>query len=355
MIAPGNRLMKFLLHIAPLALAATLASGQSSTDWGKLSDYPLSDKLWIAGYSGTVEVDPVTELIALRHGEMRWMVEDGATVAEGDVLAYFEVEKIDQSAKQLALDEDSQDLKLKELRWAHAEKIQGLKDQASTLQSEIRKMELSPQERKLVGDVLAKRLEEQRSEKVADLKRLREKLDPGTLAKQLEIEERGLGQDLERARAEHKALKQGLALYADHDGTFVRLKDGFVRTGMNIGQLVEKGRAVLKLSVTDPYIRSMAKDKMVVMVTGPRGQKAQGRFADVEGQSAAGVGPKVYIFKLKPAEDGKLSGEFSGDRMVRVYLQLEKKAHIVQKSKMLFAEPEKIQEMGWKKISDLKK
>ncbi len=342
--------MKFYLIIAAMALSATLARGEHPGKWGKLTDYPLSDKLWIAGYSGMVEVDPITELVALRHGEMRWEVEDGAVVREGDVLAYFDVEKIDHSSKQLALDELAQDIKLKELKWAHAEKIRGLKDQVADLQSAILKMELSPQERKLIGEVLAKRLEQQRAEKTEDLMRLKEKLDPGLLAKQLEIEERELAQKLERGRAEHEALKRSLALYADQDGTLARLKVGSVRAGMKVGELVQKGNAILKLNVTDPHIRSTPADKLVVSVPGPRGQMAEGRFSHIEGQNLGGLGPKVYIFKLEAAGEARLDGEFSGDRMVRIYRQLEKEARIVTKSKMLFSEPEKIHEMGWRRF-----
>lgn len=341
--------MKSCKFLIPMVMAIAALDGFAEEDWGDLTSYPRSNMVWLGAYGGAVEVNPRSELVAVRHGELRWLVEDQAVVAEGDTIAYYDAAKVDRSQEQLALVEDGFNVKMLELRWAHEEKIRGLERQHDTLALEILQMKLSRDEERLVGRELATRLDEARRKSTVELERLKQKLDPEVLATQLDLQQRELKQELRRAQDDHKLLMQSQALVAKHDGVVHQRKSGEVRAGTIVGELEDRGVAVAKLRVIDPRIRSQRPEDLRISLSGPRGQRVEGGFSHVLDSVVEGLGPKVYCFKLEQSDEFKLDAEMTGERMLSVYRKLEGEAYIIKKTNMLFTEPEKIQELGWSK------
>ena len=212
-----------------------------------LDSYPLADRVWLGKFGGEVAVNPATELLASRAGEIKWEVEEGAEVKEGSVVALSGALQIRQSADQLALDEDAVPLKLKTVEWQHREKRVGLERQVEELELRIAKLSISPKERELLGGELAQRLAAEAKELKMEFKTLDEKLDPEFRAMELGLEQRQIQQDIEKARADHLDLVHSMEILSPNDGIIHLLKSGYVRASDVIATVERRGHAAVTL------------------------------------------------------------------------------------------------------------
>ncbi len=344
----GNDMMRFamaaLLCLMPLKGIAQKPSG----GWGDLSKYRKTDRVWIGSAGGKVEVNPTTDLIAARYGSLTWKVEDGTTVKKGDVLVIQATEEYEHSSKQLALDEGQMEVNIATLKWEHREKTAAIKQSVNELASRLSGLDLTEPEKKLVGPELAERLEARRKELRADLESEKEKISPAFRAEVLELEMQQLRVDVAQARWDHEKLVEMLSIRAPHDGVVHHLKSGNVSSRDVIGHVERRGMAVAQFKVLDPDIRSEEPENLAVAVVGPRGESLKGTFSHVERYNGLNVGPKIYNFNLIETPETPLNSEMSGERMVSVYRLLDREAHLVDKSKFLFDDPEAIEKSGWR-------
>lgn len=312
-----------------------------------LASFPLSDRVWLGAFGGEVEVNPRSELLASRAGEIEWLEADGVEVKEGAAVALVGAQQIRQSADQLALDEAALPLKLKAAEWSHGDKVAGLERQMEELEGRIAKLSLSPKERKLLGEDLARRLAAERLKLEGNLVTMREKLDPVFLAEDLGVEQRQLQQDFERARTEHADLIRSLEIPAPHDGVLHILKSGDVRSNELIGSVERRGKASVTLQLFDPELRSEEPETLAITVASPTGEMLPGSFSKVERVPGARLGPAIYHFTLDENPDAPLREEISGERMVTIYKLIGTKARIIPKAGFLFSHPAEIQKKGW--------
>lgn len=338
----------FLTAVLWLAVALSQAAEPpSSSEVKPLDRYPLADRVWLGSYGGEVEVNPRSELTAVRTGDVEWRISDGETVKEGDAVAVSAAGRVRQSAAQLALDESALAVKLRTAGWAHDEKVANLERQTSELEGRIAKLALTPKEARLLGDDLARRLAEERLKLGKQLAAMREKLDPELLAEELRIEQEQLRQEVARAKMEHEELVQSMEVLAPHDGVLGILKTGDVRAGDVIGTVERRGKASVVLQLLDPEIRSEEPESLVIAVSGPTGERFPGSFANAERLPGSRIGPVVYRFTLANDGDAPPANDLSGERMVTVYKLLGRKARIIPKTDFLFSHPEEINRLGW--------
>ena len=336
------------LYTIALCLVAALCQAAESLPAPKpLESYALADRVWLGSLGGEVEVNPRSELTAVRNGELEWRFADGDLVKEGDAVAVSSAEKIRQSAAQLALDEAALVVKLKTAEWAHDDKHANLQRQVGEIEARIAKLALTPQERRLLGEDLARRLAEERRKLEDQLVAMRGKLDPEFRAEELRIEQEQLRQDVERARTEHLELVQSMEILAPHEGVIEILKTGQVRGSDVIGTIERRGKASVALQLFDPQIRSEPTDSLVISVSSPTGEMFQGTFSRVERPPGSRLGPVIYHFTLGAGGGEAPREDLTGERMVTIYKLLGRKARIIPKSEFLFSHPEEIQRQGW--------
>ncbi|MGL4400028.1 MAG: hypothetical protein ACRCXD_09180 [Luteolibacter sp.] len=312
-----------------------------------LDSYPLADRLWLGSFGGEVAVNPTTDVLATRSGEIKWEVEEGAEVKEGALVALSGAIQIRQSAGQLALDEDAVEMKLKEAEWQHREKLIGLERQVDDLELKISKLSLTPKERELLGDELAKRLVEETREIKKELKTLNEKLVPEFRANELSIEQRQIQQDIEKARAVHEDLVRSMEIISPSVGILAILKSGYVRANDIIGTVERRGHAVVSMQLLDPELRSEAPESLAISVATPKGDLISGAFSHVDRMANVRLGPMIYHFKLDQNPEVPFTPDLSGERMITLYKLLHRSVRIVPKADFIFAQPLEIQRLGW--------
>ncbi len=344
----GNDVMKLLLKIMICVLPLVSLADEGGVSPAKLlEDYPLADRVWLGSFGGEVEVDPKSDLAALRNGEMQWLFADGAEVKEGDVVGLSAAGKIRQSADKLALEESSLTVKLRNLRWAHDEKSAGLERQMREIEARVGKLSLTPKERRLLGDGLARRLTEERLKLEADLAAMRQRLDPAFRSEELRVEQEQLRIEVERIRAEHEELVQSMEIRAPHDGFLRILKTGMVRANDPVGYVQLRGRASVAVQLFDPDIRSEPPETIVITVHSPAGEMFSGVFSGIDRPSVLRSGPMIYHFTLSSNGTSSPGEDLSGERMVTIYKLLGRKARIIPKTQFLFSHPEDIRRLGW--------
>lgn len=341
----GSDFMKWFSIMIGAHLALVLTSAGTSAD---LSSYPIANQIWIGAFGGEVEVNPESDLMSSRFGEIHWLAQDGALVAEDDVIAYCGYAKIRLSEAQLELAQKDLDLKLKASRWAHAEKALSLERELADLEGQYERLELAPAERKLVGAKLAERIEQRREKLRGQMAGIRAKLEPSHREAELFVEQNQLQQEIERKRQEHKELLHSQAVIAPHEGVVHQLRSGEVRSGVLMGKLELRGRAIAKLRLLDPEVLSLPPESLAISIMDEKGGQINGRFKKIDRPIALDMGPKVYHFELSGTDESRLVKELTGERIVTVFRILDRPARIVGKSKFLFANPEKIQSMGWR-------
>jgi hypothetical protein len=312
-----------------------------------LGTYPESSLLWLGAFGADVEVDPASELTASRAGEIDWLAAAGDVVEADEPVALLGQRQIAHSAAQLAIDESQLTLRLRAVRWNHREKKAGLERQIEEVRSRIRKLEMTPEERQLLGAEMERRIEEQRGELNRQIEEINEKLDPEHLAEELRLELAQLEQDVRRARFDHEELIRSMEVHAEHDGVLEIDLEGYVRANQVIGRIRRSGHAVVALQVVDPEIRSEPPDSLVITVVGPDGTPRQGRFNRIDRGYGGRLSAVTYFFDLSADDGGDLPTELTGERMATVYRQLPQPARIVPKSQLLFAHAAEINRLGW--------
>lgn len=335
--------------MAALCIAAPLsrAAGPAGIEVKPLETYALADRVWLGTFGGEVEVNPRSDLAAIRTGELEWRFADGDEVKEGDVVGLSAAGKIRQSTEQLALEESSLAVKLRNLAWAHDEKSANLERQIGEFEGRIAKLALTPKERRLLGDDLSRRLADERRKLEGQLLAMREKLDPDFRAEELRVEQEQLRLEVERARAEHEELIQSMEILAPHDGVLRILKTGQVRGNEVVGTVERRGRASVAMQLFDPEIRSELPESLAIAVSGPTGEMFPGSFSKIERPPGARLGPMIYHFTLGGNGEAPPREDLSGERMVTLYKLLGRKARIVPKADFLFSHPAEIQRLGW--------
>jgi hypothetical protein len=341
-------MMKRLLLLTFLSLSVlSLAAEPSPTVVKPLDSYPLADRLWLGSFGGDVAVNPTMDVLATRSGEIKWEVEDGAEVKEGAVVAYSGAVQIKQSVGQLILDEDAVAVKLKAAEWQHLEKSVGLERQVDELELRISKLSLTPKEKELLGREIGQRLAEEVLEIKRELKTLNEKLIPEFRANELDIEQRQIQQDIEKARAVHEDLVHSMEILSPNVGIIHILKAGYVRASDIIGTVERRGHAVASIQLLDPELRSEAPESLAMSVSSPKGDLVSGTFSHIDRIAKARLGPTVYHFKLDQNPEIPFTSDLSGERMITLYKLLDEEVRIVPKADFIFAYPQQIQRLGW--------
>ncbi|MDX1680460.1 MAG: hypothetical protein R3242_07005 [Akkermansiaceae bacterium] len=339
--------MRSILAVMGCTLTAVTSVTADKEPRRNLSSYPLQDRVWVGNFGGKVEVNPMVDLETKRFGRVEWKAQDDEEVEAGQTVAWQAADHVRHSQNQLDMLKEEHLLKMEATEWEHQEKINANRRSLRELESKLRSLELTPQERRIVGEEFVARLDERKSEIEAELDAARMRLDPERLATELKLERQRLIADLDKAQLDHADLVNNMSLIAPHDGVLRHLEQGDVDKGAIVGRIERQGRAVASLKIVDPEVRSEKPERLAIIVTGPSGQRVQGSFSHVEKMLDVGLGSVIHHFELEPREGQSLDNEMSGERMISVYRLLGRQARVVPKSAFLFEEPAKIQNMGW--------
>ncbi len=336
------------------AIAATVLLSLPATRGGEnervrpLDDYPSSDRVWLGSFGAEVEVDPATDLVAARAGDLRWLVEDGERVVGGEAVALMGDRQIRQSASQLEIEKARLPIRRRSAINNHRERKAGIRRQIEELHSRLAQSDLAEAERELIGDALAARLDEERKRLESQIEDLREQLEPDWMEEELRLELEQIDHDLERNRLDHEELVRSMEIIAEHDGLLEIAKEGYVRTSDVVGHVRRTGHAVASVQLADPDVRSERPEKLGVLVTGPDGRRFEGTFTRLQRGPGGRFASTTYYFDLETAADGAAPPpELSGERMATIHRFLPEPARIIRKSPLLFAHAAEINRLGW--------
>jgi len=348
MIMHGNNRIYESLVLAAIAVVPLMAFAEKPITSRPLDSFPESDRVWLGSFGSEVEVDPASEIIASRSGEIHWLVDHGEAVSEGQVFALMSHRQIRQSANQLEIDEAKLPARRRSAIWSHREKRVGLQRQLEELHARQAKVELTPEERRLIGSSLLARIEVERGQLKEQIADLEEQMSPEFFDEELRLELAQMDHDIERAKLEHDDLVKSMQLIAEHDGIVEIDSTGYVRANDIIGHVRRSGYAVVTIQMTDPEVRAENPGTLGIAVMGPDGKVHRGVF----NKSIRGAGGRMsgvtYVFDLVvDAAGDPPSRELAGERMAIIEKVLPGKARIIPKSPLLFSHPEEINRLGW--------
>lgn len=333
----------FALSLALISASSLLAAPPPQT----LESYPSREVVWLGSFAGQVAVNPLTDLPATRPGEIEWKVADGANVQEGASLAVCGAAQIAQAERQLALDEANLPLKLRETEWTHREKVSASERQLEEMGNQLQKLDLSKDEKELLGPELAKRVVTEKQQLTSEIAKLKERLNPESAAEELRIAQEQLRLDIEKARLEQLETIRSFEIVAPHAGILHIGLSGYIRGSEIVGTLENRGKASVTLQIADPEVLNEKPELLQVSVVDPRGKSHFGNFSHIEKGSTIRMGFVIYYFTLEPEPAAPLPDDLTGERLITLSRKLERKAFIVPKTDFLFQNTEEVQRLGW--------
>jgi hypothetical protein len=338
-----------LAQIGSYLLVGTLSAAPKAS----IDSYPLADAIWLGSFAGQVEVNPKTEIVASRPGEIQWKGSDGEALPAGAVAAITSAVQIRQSAEQLALNETNLTIQLRAAEWSHREKHAAMARQLEDRRNQLSNLELSPQELDIIGNELSKRVTIEKEKISEELKELQKRMDPALLDEELRIAQDQLRLDLEKLRSEHQEFIHANEIITPHAAVLHIEKTGYVRANEVIGTFEDSGRASLSLQIADPEILREKPEALRVMVDDSRGNRYLGDFSHLEQAGAVRMGTTLYHFILQPQEGQEIPADMTGERLVTLSRKLPVEARILPKTDFLFESAAEIQKVGWQSfISD---
>jgi hypothetical protein len=348
MIKHGNNLRLAVVAFAACACFSHLASGGEEAAKRPLDSYPLSDRVWLGSFGADVEVDPAVELTPSRSGDLHWLLEDGERIAEGGAVALMGYQQIRNSAAQLEIDKARLPIRRRTAIASNREKKAGIQRQIDELHSRLAKTDLTPAEREIIGENLARRVEVERKQIESQIGNLGEQLTPEWIDEELRLELEQLEHDLVRSQLEHDELVRSMEIIAENDGILEIEKSGYVRPPEVVGHIRRTGHAVVAVPIADPDVRAEVPENLVITVSGPDGSRYDGVFTGLERGPGGRFATTTYFFDLRPGADGAVPPpELSGERMATIHRLLPEQARIVTKSPLLFSHAVEINQLGW--------
>jgi len=312
-----------------------------------IESYPSRDVVWLGSFAGQVAVNPLTELVTTRQGEIQWKVADGASVSDGTSLAICGSSQIAQSEKELALDEADLPNKLRQAEWTHRDKVSTGEVKLEELKNKLQKLELSSEESEVLGPEISKRVMIEKQKLSSEIGGLKERLDPTIAAEELRIEQEKLRLSLEKARLEQLETIRSFEILAPHAGILRIERSGYIRGSEVVGTLENQGIASVTLQIADPEILNEKPELLQVSVADPRGQIHIGNFDRIEKGSNIRMGFVIYHFTLEPKPNLEIPSDMTGERLVTLSRKLGQMAYIVPKTDFLFENTEEVQRLGW--------
>ncbi len=339
--------MKFIASILPLFVIAAATIAGAAPPQKLLESYPTREIVWLGSFAGSVTVNPLNELLATRAGEIEWKVASGAQVIKGASLANCGAAQIAQSERQLALNEATLPVKLREAQRSHDEKTSAKERQLEEFQNQLQRLELSKNESAVLGPELTKRVAQEKKKIAAKIEKLKEDLDPDFAAAELHIAKEQLRLDVERTRLEHLENIRSYEIVAPHDGILSIRRSDYIRGNEVVGTIENRGIASVTLQIADPEILNEKPEQLQISVEDPRGKTHFGNFSHIEKGSSIRMGFVIYHFNLVPQPESPLPDDLTGERLITVSRKLGRKAYIVPKTDFLFHNTEEVQRLGW--------
>ncbi len=309
--------------------------------------YPTRDVVWLGSFAGQIAVNPLTELVTTRQGDIQWKVADGESVANGTSLAICGFSQIAQSEKELALDEADLPNKLRQAEWTHREKIATGELKLEELKNKLQKLDLSEEENEVLGPSISKRIVGEKQKLRNEIEKLNDRLDPTISAEELRIEQEKLRLTLEKARLEQLETIRSFEILAPHAGILKIERSGYIRGSEVAGTLENRGIASVTLQIADPEILNEKPEQLQVSVADSRGQVHIGNFDRIEKDSSIRMGFVIYHFKLEPKPNLEIPSDMTGERLVTLSRKLGQMAYIVPKTDFLFENTKEVQQLGW--------
>ncbi|MGD7651728.1 MAG: hypothetical protein ACQCXQ_00840 [Verrucomicrobiales bacterium] len=324
------------------------ADAQEHPDLGNFESFKERESIWMGSMIGEVSVDPEVELQAVLAGEIEWKVEDGAEVAEGDVVAICGVEKLRLSERDLNIRRARFRNDMLDCEQSNRESRKSLVGAMREAEDRLASMVMTKGERELLGGEFEQRLEKERSELREQIARHREKLDGDYFEVALASAKQALQLDLDRAEADYRDMMRRSEMLAPVDGVVHVRERGTLRSVGPVGAVERRGVAELVVEITNPELRSMEGELLEATVRGTDGRWYSAEYQEVlENEMIAG-NTRRMSFAIHPTDDvERVPKLLSGKRGVRIYRRLDEPGRVVPKADLLFRFPEEIRENGW--------
>lgn len=336
------------LVFSGIALSCIPVLGQSHPDIGKLENFPLASRFWLASLVGEVCVNPEFPIEVGLPGTIKWKVENGQVVSEGAVLAIAATEKLDFSERQLALKQSRYGNELMDIELSNTEKRQTLVRSIDELEEKLAKMNLTESERKLLGEKFAQRLSKERAIVEKELKASREKLESDYFELSVIANRDALDLEVQRAKLDYEDLLRSSEVLSPVAGQLVIEVQAPIRKSTIVGRVVKQGFAEVQLEAADVHLRNSPAEELVIELRGDDGQIYHGKFLRFLEKTTMDRNAKIMVFDVQSGNEQKsVPQTLAGSRMIRVFRTLSKSGRVIPKADLLFKYPKEIESDGW--------
>eukprot|EP00903_Cladosiphon_okamuranus_P003698 g3696.t1 len=328
---------------------------------GKLSSYPLVNRLWIGLEEGTIRPAGYQQIRSRTSGYIQLQLPDGAKVRDGEVWAIADPEQLTIEEESLELEEEKLEQSLKK-KSEDAEEAQII--------VEIKLYEAEMKRQALVdtaeSDSLPESLKTRAAEAILKIDErievMRERADPSFTEKELHIEEKGGRLGIARTRKQFEALKKNSYLVADFDGELRysdELAEGaaereseadliWMQAGEHLATIVNDDKFEIVVPAEGGALTRIQVDELLVYLQDPKtGRLIAGDYDRTEELDTGAEIKRNYIFSIQEeaVPDARHS---SGQRgLVHVYRKFETPVRLVQKKDIAFADPVTLSSGGW--------
>lgn len=315
---------------------------------GKLEDYPVKDRVWLASAVGEVTVNPEYPVEISALGELKWLVKSGQRVEKDVAICLTAAKKIDLSARDLALTTSRYPNSRRDLDASNRDQVKALKTSLEEANLKLEELNLTATEEALVGENVLKALVKERETLREEVRLMEEKLQSDYFTRALADARTGLQLELDQARQGHDELLRGATVRAEIGGTLEILGNEVLQADSLVAKIIQSDLAEVRLEVTDPRLLNVPPEELAVQFSGDEGRVHEGRFSRVERTPAFTRQTRILIFTLeKNKDEEELPASLSGIRMLRIERILKERGHLVPKQDFLFQFPEEINEKGW--------
>ncbi len=300
-----------------LVVSSAFSIAQDHPDLGSPSDYPIESRVWLSSNLGEVVVNPELPILVGQLGTLDWQVENQQAVQEDQAIALLDSEKIEISARELALTKAQYPTSLYDLEAADRERRKAARVSLAELQTELESLKMTVTERKLLGSEFEQRLAAQRNLLQEEITLLRKKIEGEYFPSTLETEKTALNLEIDKAEQAHDELVRDSKLRAETDGQLVIEEQDVTRPEMRVGMIRKENRGEARLELTDPQLRSIAPKELVVEMAGEDGFIYIANYTRTLSAAAFGRDDPVLVFEIEKQKDQlEIPENLNGRRML---------------------------------------
>lgn len=326
-----------------------------------LESFPSVDRLWMGLEEGSIRPAAYEQIRASSEGFLALNAKDGQILKKDEQWAVMDPEQLDIERKTLAVEETKLERQLKKTR-------EDARDAQLRASLELHETE---REREVLVDasqepgipVALRNRAAEAVEKIDEqIALLREKADPATMEKEVQVELDEGQLQIARKRKQFLTLEKRSLLVAGFDGE-LRLSDPlkklvaaaaepdallWVNANEHLATLVDDDRYEISVMATSPVLAQIPREDLLVFLQeGQTGRLIAGEYARTDEIDSGAEIVRHFIFNIRETALDEARHSMGQLNLVHVYRKFSEPFRLVHKKDIAFLAPEVLATSGW--------